>query len=162
MKTISKFLLLAGIVLIGMGCEQQNRPMERGMESVYGKVVNEEGELLQGIRVEVYYDADLKKPYPKSAWDAWFYHSEEWREVYADQEPVGHTNEEGIYEVRQRARCSDALEACDVYVVAIDTTGIYERQVKKGQIEYVAVPIVDKRKGVTGAAIVDFVLKKKQ
>jgi hypothetical protein len=49
-----------------------------------------------------------------------------------------------------------------VYVVAIDTTGIYERQVKKGQIEYVAVPIVDKRKGVTGAAIVNFVLKKKQ
>ena len=162
MKTISKFLLLAGIVLIGMGCEQQNRPMERGMESVYGKVVNEEGELLQGIRVEVYYDVDLKKPYPKSAWDAWFYSSEEWREVYANLDPVGHTNEEGIYVVRQIARCSDALEACDVYVVAIDTTGIYERQVKKGQIKYVVVPIVDDQTGVTGSATVDFVLKKKQ
>jgi hypothetical protein len=54
------------------------------------------------------------------------------------------------------------LEVCDVYVVAIDTTGIYERQVKKGQIKYVVVPIVDDQTGVTGSATVDFVLKKKQ
>ena len=143
MKTIGKFLLLAVIVVVGFGCEPHSSGAP-GKECVEGIVTNENGDLLQGIKIEAYNDEQLT-------------------DIYS---PIGYpkndecTDEKGYYRYSRVSRTH--LEVCDVYVVAIDTTGIYERQVKKGQIEYVAVPIVDKRKGVTGAAIVDFVLKKKQ
>ena len=143
MKTIGKFLLLAVIVVVGFGCEPHSSGAP-GKECVEGIVTNENGDLLQGIKIEAYNDEQLT-------------------DIYS---PIGYpkndecTDEKGYYRYSRVSRRH--LEVCDVYVVAIDTTGIYERQVKKGQIEYVAVPIVDKRKGVTGAAIVDFVLKKKQ
>ena len=91
------------------------------------------------------------------------YNDEQLTDIYS---PIGYpkndecTDEKGYYRYSRVSRTH--LEVCDVYVVAIDTTGIYERQVKKGQIEYVVVPIVDDQTGVTGSATVDFVLKKKQ
>lgn len=142
MKTISKFLLLAVIVVVGLGCEPHSSGAP-GKERVEGIVTNENGDLLQGIKIEAYNDEQLT-------------------DIYS---PIGYQNDEctdekGYYRYSRVSRTH--LEVCDVYVVAIDTTGIYERQVKKGQIKYVVVPIVDDQTGVTGSATVDFVLKKKQ
>jgi hypothetical protein len=143
MKTIGKFMLLVAIVAVGFGCELHSSGVP-GLERVEGIVTNENGDLLQGIKIEAYNDEQLT-------------------DIYS---PIGYpkndecTDEKGYYRYSRVSRTH--LEVCDVYVVAIDTTGIYERQVKKGQIKYVVVPIVDDQTGVTGSATVDFVLKKKQ
>lgn len=142
MKTISKILLFAAIVLIGTGCEQQSSSMP-GKEHVEGIVTNENGDLLQGIKIEAYNDEQLTDLYSPIGYP---------NNVY--------TNEQGYYKYSRVSRTG--LEVCDVYVVAIDTAGIYEKQVTKGQIEYVVVPIIDNQIGVTGSATINFVLKQKE
>lgn len=142
MKTISKILLFAAIVLIGTGCERQSSSMP-GKEHVEGIVTNENGDLLQGIKIEAYNDEQLTDLYSPIGYP---------NNVY--------TNEQGYYKYSRVSRTG--LEVCDVYVVAIDTAGIYEKQVTKGQIEYVVVPIVDNQIGVTGSATINFVLKQKE
>lgn len=166
MKTISRFLLLAGIVLIGFGCEHTpNIPTPPddmsciGLEVVAGVVSNENGELLEGIRIDVYMNEKLTEYFLES-WENWFAMDEEMQKEYPEKEPNLYTAEDGSYAAAQPARARYGVDFLDVYVVATDTTGIYERQVKKGQIKYVVVPIVDDQTGVTGSATVDFVLKK--
>lgn len=168
MKTIGKFMLLVGIVLIGMGCEHTpNIPTPPddmsciGLEVVAGVVSNENGELLEGIRIDVYMNEKLTEYFLES-WENWFAMDEEMQKEYPEKEPNLYTAEDGSYAAAQPARARYGVDFLDVYVVATDTTGIYERQVKKGQIKYVVVPIVDDQTGVTGSATVDFVLKKKQ
>jgi hypothetical protein len=166
MKTIGKFMLLVAIVAVGFGCEHTpNIPTPPddmsciGLEVVAGVVSNENGELLEGIRIDVYMNEKLTEYFLES-WENWFAMDEEMQKEYPEKEPNLYTAEDGSYAAAQPARYG--VDFLDVYVVATDTTGIYERQVKKGQIKYVVVPIVDDQTGVTGAATVDFVLKKKQ
>jgi len=168
MKTIGKFMLLVGIVLIGMGCEHTpNIPTPPddmsciGLEVVAGVVSNENGELLEGIRIDVYMNEKLTEYFLES-WKNWFAMDEEMQKEYPEKEPNLYTAEDGSYAAAQPVGARYGVDFLDVYVVATDTAGIYERQVKKGQIEYVVVPIVDDQTGVTGSATVDFVLKKKQ
>jgi len=144
MKTSIKIFLFVIIAIIGFGCESNNPPTGvPGLESVSGVVTNENGDLLQGIKIEAYNDEQLTDLYSPIGYP---------NNVY--------TNEQGYYKYSRVSRTG--LEVCDVYVVAIDTAGIYEKQVTKGQIEYVVVPIVDNQIGVTGSATINFVLKQKE
>ena len=151
MKTISKFMLLVAVVAVGFGCEPlPNTPdiptlpddHVPGLEGVTGVVSNENGDLLKGIQIEVFYDEELKEYYPKK----------EKYYVYSD--------EQGHYEVNQVARYG--VDFLDVYVVATDTAGIYETQVQKGQIKFVKMQWEDGSYDVAGGATINFILKKKQ
>ena len=77
MKTISKFMLLVGIVVVGFGCEHgPDTPPDTppsgvpGIETVAGVISNEDGEVLAGIQVDVYYDEGLAHHYYAEEWNA--------------------------------------------------------------------------------------------
>ena len=141
MKTSIKIFLFVIIAIIGFGCESNNPPTGvPGLESVFGVVTNENGELLEGISIEAYYDKETTKCYPED-----------------DQETV-YTDKNGCYSIRNIARFG--VETLTVYVVAIDTTGIYEKQLQEGQIKYSTITWENDRQDVGGAVKVNFVLKK--
>ena len=167
MKTIGKFMLLVAIVAVGVGCEHTpNIPTPPddmsciGLEVVAGVVSNENGELLEGIRIDVYMNEKLTEYFLES-WENWFAMDEEMQKEYPEKEPNLYTAEDGSYAAAQPA-ARYGVDFLDVYVVATDTTGIYETQVQKGQIEFVKMQWEDGSYDVAGGATVDFVLKKKQ
>ena len=142
MKTISKFLLLAGIVLIGIGCEQHSN-VAIGWERLEGIVSNESGDLLEGIKIEAYNDKDRTEHYYPFA-------------------TVGegiYTDKDGFYQFMRGVRYGEDIR--DVYVVATDTTGVYEAQIIKGHVEYKHIIVLGENR-TQGEGIVNFVLKKKQ
>lgn len=163
MKTISRFLLLVAIVVVGFGCEHgpYTPPSgEPGIETVTGVISNEDGEVLAGIQVDVYYDEGLTHHYYAEEWNAWNALTDKEQIEYADHNPINYTDVNGYYEFWKNPQYTE--EPTDIYVVATDTTGIYETQVKKGQIIYWSVTWKNGRTDTSGSGDVNFVLKKKQ
>ena len=164
MKTISRFLLLVAIVVVGFGCEHgpYTPPSgEPGIETVAGVISNEDGEVLAGIQVDVYYDEGLTHHYYAEEWNAWNALTDKEQIEYADHNPIRYTDKEGYYQFAKDPRYVE--KPVDIYVVATDTAGIYESQIQKGQIEYWKSPIwADGHQDASGMARINFVLKKKQ
>lgn len=156
MKTTIKFLLLITIMILNLSCENQISPPSSvsGIEHVDGVVSNENGDLLEGIRIEIYYDEALQEHYPDNYW---YNMSDEDKKKYADKEPITYTDKEGRYSQSRSPRVGQ--DTFDIYVVAIDTAGVYERQVKKGVIRYWGSPIWENGfHDISGKAEVDFIL----
>ena len=159
MKTTIKFILLINIIIINLGCEPITPPPSgvSGIEHVDGVVSNENGDLLEGIRIEIYYDEALQEHYPDGNY--WYDMSDEDKKKYADKEPIIYTDKEGHYSQSRSPRVGQ--DTFDIYVVAIDTAGVYERQVKKGVIRYWGSPIWENgSQDRSGLAKVDFILTK--
>ena len=159
MKTIVKILVLITAIFVGYGCEPPSGGVP-GIETVSGTIRNEDGEVLAGIQVDVYYDEELKRHYYAEEWEWWNSATDEERMEYADLNPIHYTNVNGYYEFWKNPQYTE--EPTDIYVVATDTTGIYETQVKKGQIIYWSVTWKNGRTDTSGSGDVNFVLKKKQ
>lgn len=159
MKAQIKLLFVFAMSLFFVNCNQTetNFPMVTvpGAESVHGKITNENGEPLDGIRIEVFCDANLTKHFVDNGWDSM---SEEDRKQFTEKEPVISTDSEGIYYISQTARYG--TDSLDVYVVAIDTAKIYQSQVQKGQIEYIKIEGVNGHLLVSGEATIDVVIRK--
>lgn len=160
MNAKTKLFAITMLSLFCMGCKTtiQNPPAETvcGLESVVGVVTNESGEPLEGIRIEGYLDENLTKHYPS---DDWYLLSDEEKTTYADKEPVLYTDKEGMYTMARVAQYG--LTTLDVYVVAIDNSNTYKKQIQKSQIEYVEViGTTEEQKLVGGSAEVNFVLEK--
>ena len=168
MKTISRFMLLVAIMIVGFGCEHgPDTPPDTppsggpGIETVAGVISNEDGEVLAGIQVDVYYDEGLTHHYNDEEWNAWNALTDQEQIEYAYHNPIRYTDKEGHYQFAKDPRYVE--KPIDIYVVATDTAGIYETQVQHGQIEYWKSPIwADGHQDSSGRATVDFVLKKKQ
>jgi hypothetical protein len=157
MKTTIKILLLTTIMTINLGCENATPPTSGGpgIETVAGFVSNENGDPLEGIRIEIYYDKALQEHYPDGNY--WYDMSDEDKKKYADKEPITYTDKEGRYSQSRSPRVGQ--DTFDIYVVAIDTAGVYERQVKKGVIRYWGSPIWENGfHDISGKAEVDFIL----
>ena len=123
--------------------------------------INEDGEVLAGIQVDVYYDEGLTHHYYAEEWNAWNALTDQEQIEYAYHNPIRYTDKEGYYQFAKDPRYVE--KPIDIYVVATDTAGIYETQVQHGQIEYWKSPIwADGHQDSSGRATVDFVLKKKQ
>lgn len=151
MKTIVKILVLIATIFVGYGCD--NGPTGEGalgQESVYGFVCNEDGERLAGIRVDVYYDKELTQHYPAGDWKEWENMSEERKKEFPDKNPTRYTDEDGYYTIAQLSH--NLKNPLDLYVVATDTTGVYESKFQSGQMRY---------KWGGGWMNMDFILKKK-
>lgn len=159
MKTSVKILLLVAISAMCMNCKKGNDPTDPslgkvpGLEKIYGSVQDKDGKALEGIRIEVYYNEALTEHYPNNDW---YSMSEEYRKEHADKEPVGYTNQEGIYSVGTVARYD--VKSLDIYVAAKDPKNVYPTQTKKGQIIYEETVDETGRKLVTGMANLNFVL----
>ncbi len=151
-------ILIMCIVLLSSCNHNEEEPPVgvMGLEHIDGYISDESGNMLKGIRVEVYLDDSLKIPYLESEYD--------WDSlgnmVPVRARHITHTNEEGRY---YRGQPAIGPEKKDVYVVAIDTTEVYESQTKKGQIEYTDI-ILPWNGGIgrTGAGRVDFTLYPKK
>jgi hypothetical protein len=157
MKTTIRFILLINIIIINLGCETKTPPQSgvSGVEHVSGLVSNENGDPLESIRIEIYYDEALQEHYPDGNY--WYDMSDEDKKKYADKEPIIYTDKEGRYSKGRSPRVGQ--DTFDIYVVAIDTTGVYERQVKKGVIRYWGSPIWENgSQDSSGRAEVNFVL----
>ena len=168
MKTISRFMLLVAIMIVGFGCEHgPDTPPDTppsgvpGIEIVAGVISNEDGEVLAGIQVDVYYDEGLTHHYNAEEWNAWNALTDKEQIEYAHHNPIRYTDKEGHYQFAKDPRYVE--KPIDIYVVATDTAGIYETQVQHGQIEYWKSPIwADGHQDSSGSATVNVVLKKKQ
>ena len=160
MKTISRFLLLMVVVSTNFGCTPIPSG-EPGIETVAGVISNEDGEVLAGIQVDVYYDEGLTHHYYAEEWNAWNALTDKEQIEYADHNPIRYTDKEGHYQFAKVPRYVE--EPIDIYVIATDTAGIYESQIQKGQIEYWKSPIWENgHQDASGMARINFVLKKKQ
>lgn len=145
-----------------VGCKEPiNTPTggNSGYEAIQGKVVNEEGIALEGIRMAAYLDEQLTNPYLDKVKD-WNASSDDYKKEHADREPIYCTDSEGYYSIGQA--CFHQEGTLDVFVVAIDPTGIYKTQVLKAQLEFKGVAQVDGSINVAGGAHVDFVLTKNE
>ena len=127
-----------------------------GLEHIDGYISDENGNMLKSIRVEVYLDDSLKIPYLESEYDL----DSLGNMVPVRARHITYTDEEGHY---YRGQPAIGPEKKDVYVVAIDTTGFYEPQTKKGQIEYTDI-ILPWNGGIgrTGGGRVDFTMYPKK
>ena len=160
MKTISRFLLLMVVVSTNFGCTPPPSGAP-GIETIAGVISNEDGEVLAGIQVDVYYDEGLTHHYYAEEWNAWNSLTDEEQIEYAYHNPINYTDKEGHYQFAKVPRYVE--EPIDIYVIATDTAGIYESQIQKGQIEYWKSPIwEDGHQDASGMARINFVLKKKQ
>ena len=160
MKTIGKFLLLMVVVSTNFGCTPIPSG-EPGIETVAGVISNEDGEVLAGIQVDVYYDEGLTHHYYAEEWNAWNALTDKEQIEYAYHNPIRYTDKEGHYQFAKVPRYVE--EPIDIYVIATDTAGIYESQIQKGQIEYWKSPIWENgHQDASGMARINFVLKKKQ
>ena len=160
MKTISRFLLLMVVVSTNFGCTPIPSG-EPGIETVAGVISNEDGEVLAGIQVDVYYDEGLTHHYYAEEWAWWNSLTDEEQIEHAVANPINYTDKEGHYQFAKVPRYVE--EPIDIYVIATDTAGIYESQIQKGQIEYWKSPIwEDGHQDASGMARINFVLKKKQ
>ena len=112
-------------------------PVVQGLEGVYGTVYTINAEPIEGIMIEVYYDKELTKRYPEDGQEA----------IYTDTE--------GYYSLREIAR--HGVDSLEIYVIASDTTGIYETQMQKGVI---ILNGGDGSTGISGDTKVDFFLTK--
>lgn len=159
MKTIGKFLLLMVVVSTNFGCTPIPSG-EPGIETVAGVISNEDGEVLAGIQVDVYYDEGLTHHYYAEEWAWWNSLTDEEQIEHAVANPINYTDKEGHYGFAKVPRYVE--EPIDIYVIATDTAGIYESQIQKGQIEYWKSPIwEDGHQDASGMARINFVLKKK-
>ena len=140
MKTTIKFLLMITIMILNLSCENKTPPPSgaSGMEGVYGVVYNVNTEPLEGIMVEAYYDKELTKRYPE------------------DEGGTIYTNSDGFYSIRYGAR--GGLDSLAIYVIASDTTGVYETQIQKGVIRYSKIIWEHQPYDISGNAKVDFIL----
>ena len=160
MKTISRFLLLMVVVSTNFGCTPIPSG-EPGIETVAGVISNEDGEVLAGIQVDVYYDEGLTHHYYAEEWAWWNSLTDEEQIEHAVANPINYTDKEGHYQFAKVPRYVE--EPIDIYVIATDTAGIYESQIQKGQIEFWKSPIwEDGNQDASGMARINFVLKKKQ
>ena len=160
MKTISRFLLLMVVVSTNFGCTPIPSG-EPGIETVAGVISNEDGEVLAGIQVDVYYDEGLTHHYYAEEWAWWNSLTDEEQIEHAVANPINYTDKEGHYQFAKVPRYVE--EPIDIYVIATDTAGIYESQIQKGQIEFWKSPIwEDGHQDASGMARINFVLKKKQ
>lgn len=160
MKTISRFLLLMVVVSTNFGCTPIPSG-EPGIETVAGVISNEDGEVLAGIQVDVYYDEGLTHHYYAEEWAWWNSLTDEEQIEHAVANPINYTDKEGHYQFAKVPRYVE--EPIDIYVIATDTAGIYESQIQKGQIEYWKSPIWENgHQDASGMARINFVLKKKQ
>ena len=160
MKTIGKFLLLMVVVSTNFGCTPIPSG-EPGIETVAGVISNEDGEVLAGIQVDVYYDEGLTHHYYAEEWAWWNSLTDEEQIEHAVANPINYTDKEGHYQFAKVPRYVE--EPIDIYVIATDTAGIYESQIQKGQIEFWKSPIwEDGHQDASGMARINFVLKKKQ
>ena len=148
MKARTYILVLMTIAFIVLSCDPQNEPSTEpegnfvpGVTMATGTITNENGELLEGIMVEVFDDESLTHQLP-----------------YGGKWPV-FTNEDGIYTIG-RGGC--AADVDRLYAVATDTTGTYESQVKMGELEFWYSPIwPDGTQDKSAMTIINFVLTKK-
>ena len=148
MKITIKIIILIITSIIALGCEcQPNTPPPsdvKGIETVSGFVSNENGDLLEGIKIEIYYDEALQELYPDTL--SWHDH-------------ILYTDNEGHYYQIGDVRLD--IDTFDIYVVATDTAGIYDRQVKKGIMRYYSSPIWENGfHDISANAEVNFVLTK--
>lgn len=151
MKSVIKTLVLFATIVVGFGCDNSSTSGGvLGCESVEGYVRNENGEGLGGIRVDVYYDKELTQHYPQEIWESWEGMSEDQKKERPWLDPVVYTLEDGSYGIAEVA--FPIKNPLDLYVVATDTSGIYETKVQSGQLQY---------KWGAGWLHMDFVLKKK-
>jgi len=164
MKTISKILLLGAIIAsIGVGCKPNNPPTGQacsGLEHIEGIVTNEDGELLNGIRMDVYFDEQMLEHYPsQTEYDWWDTVCVEYKKEYPFQNPIRYTDNDGHYIFSNTARIG--IDTLYLYVVASDTAGRYETQIQKGYIKFRQVKVYGHMEAV-GGGTVDFILKKKK
>ena len=148
MKSTIKIILLAIAAIITSSCDLGDTPPPsggvKGIETVAGIVSNENGDPLEGIKIEIYYDKALKELYPDTL--SWHDHI-----LYTDNE--GH-----YYQIRD---VRPDIDTFDIYVVATDTAGIYDRQVKRGVMRYYSSPIWENGfHDISANAEVNFVLTK--
>lgn len=167
MKTISKILLIGAIIAsIGVGCKPNNPPTGQacsGQATIDGIVTNEDGDSLNGIRIDVYYDEQLLEHFPsQEKYDWWDTVSIEHKQKYPFDNPIHYTNYDGkagYYRVSTVAIVG--IDVLDLYVVATDTAGVYETQMQQGSIKYKQMDVFG-YKAAVGSGTVDFVLKKKE
>lgn len=148
MKNLLKFIFILICAITCVGCDNINSTSQEEPnwavehEKVSGVVKNESGELLEGIQIKACYDKDLTQLYP----DMWG--------------TIIYTNEEGCYKIGKVAHYD--YDTLNLYIVATDTTGRYEQQIKSGQIVYVCTGMSNGVKNYRPInPTVNFILKKK-
>ena len=100
MKTIGRILVLGAIIAsIGVGCKPNNPPTGQacsGQATIDGIVTNEDGDSLNGIRIDVYYDEQLLEHFPsQEKYDWWDTVSIEHKQKYPFDNPIHYTNYDG-------------------------------------------------------------------
>ena len=120
------FFLSLIIVLLISGCKASEciKKGEPPYESISGYVYDEAGNALKGIKIEVFLDENLEN----------YYNSPECKQLECC---CVYTDERGLYgEGMASEYYQGGPEYKNVYVVATDTSGIYERQVIPSRIDY--------------------------